>query len=163
MTWKHRDLYHMTGKGSFTMEAAVVVPIVMVTFLAVIFAAFMVHDKTVMQSVSEYALLESADDLSRGMKQAEKNITELLDSRLLSASDIRATFQSRDNYAEVTCKATFHTPLHMAGKMLGFHSGQISVVLDASCLRGRPALLHYKLLLDGAQELLGQERTDTNQ
>ena len=50
----------ITIKGSFTLEAAVVVPITMAVMVAVVFLSFLAYDKVTMTAVCDYALMETA-------------------------------------------------------------------------------------------------------
>ena len=91
--------------GSFTLEAAVIVPLVMVIMVAAVFLTFYVHDIVTMTAVSDYALLENAGNIKKNEQEITTGMTQLLSDRMIAATDISSSVSGSDNKAYATASA----------------------------------------------------------
>ena len=140
-------------KGSFTIEAAVVVPITMVIMVAMVFMSFFAYDKTTLTAVCDYALMETAGKTENNTGQIQSEVSGLLVSRLLAASDIKVSAGGSDMNAYIESSASFGIPMLMIQTLFGYENMNFSSRLDVSNLNGRKKLLLYKSILDGADSL----------
>lgn len=141
--------------GSFTIEAAVVVPLVMLLMVAVIFLTFYVHDKVTMTAVSDYALLENAGNIRKNETAISTGMTSLLADRMIVATDITSSVSGSDNKAYATASAHINIPIAMMKTVLGEETENLNEKIDISNLAGRKTLLLYKAIIEGASELSG--------
>ena len=140
-------------KGSFTIEAAVVVPITMVIMVALVFLGFLTYDKASITAVCDYALMEAAGNTGNNTTKVQNAIFELLNSRLLAVSDIKVSAGGNTGNAYVSSAASFDIPLYMVKELIGGEAGLLSCNMDISNLDGRKVLILYKMILDGVSIL----------
>ncbi len=150
-----RSIKNLDFAGSYTLEAAVIVPIVMVIMVAAIFLTFYVHDQVTMTAVSDYALLENAGNIGSNETQITSGMTSLLSDRMIVATDISSSVSGSDNKAYASASAHINIPLAMMKTMLGEEAENLSEEIDISNLAGRKTLLLYKAIIEGASELTG--------
>lgn len=141
--------------GSFTLEAAVIVPLVMVIMVAAVFLTFYVHDIVTMTAVSDYALLENAGNIRKNEQEITKGMTQLLSDRMIAATDISSSVSGSDNKAYATASAHINLPTAMLKTMLGEETENLNKEIDISNLSGRKTLLLYKAIIEGASEISG--------
>ncbi len=142
-----------TFSGSFTLEAAVIVPLVMVIMVAVIFLTFYVHDKVTMTAVSDYALLENAGNIGKNEQEITTGMTQLLSDRMIAATDISSSLSGSDNKAYASASAHINLPTAMMRAILGEETENLNQEIDISNLSGRKTLLLYKAIIEGASEI----------
>lgn len=141
--------------GSFTLEAAVIVPLVMVIMVAAVFLTFYVHDIVTMTAVSDYALLENAGNIKKNEQEITTGMTQLLSDRMIAATDISSSVSGSDNKAYATASAHINLPTAMLKNMLGEETENLNKEIDISNLSGRKTLLFYKAIIEGASEISG--------
>lgn len=141
--------------GSFTLEAAVIVPLVMVIMVAAVFLTFYVHDIVTMTAVSDYALLENAGNIRKNEQEITTGMTQLLSDRMIAATDISSSVSGSDNKAYATASAHINLPTAMLKTMLGEETENLNKEIDISNLSGRKTLLLYKAIIEGASEISG--------
>lgn len=141
--------------GSFTLEAAVIVPLVMVIMVAAVFLTFYVHDIVTMTAVSDYALLENAGNIKKNEQEITTGMTQLLSDRMIAATDISSSVSGSDNKAYATASAHINLPTAMLKNMLGEETENLNKEIDISNLSGRKTLLLYKAIIEGASEISG--------
>lgn len=141
--------------GSFTLEAAVIVPLVMVIMVAAVFLTFYVHDIVTMTAVSDYALLENAGNIRKNEQEITTGMTQLLSDRMIAATDISSSVSGSDNKAYATVSAHINLPTAMLKTMLGEETENLNKEIDISNLSGRKTLLLYKAIIEGASEISG--------
>ena len=141
--------------GSFTLEAAVIVPLVMVIMVAAVFLTFFVHDIVTMTAVSDYALLENAGNIKKNEQEITTGMTQLLSDRMIAATDISSSVSGSDNKAYATASAHINLPTAMLKTMLGEETENLNKEIDISNLSGRKTLLLYKAIIEGASEISG--------
>lgn len=141
--------------GSFTLEAAVIVPLVMVIMVAAVFLTFYVHDIVTMTAVSDYALLENAGNIRKNEQEITTGMTQLLSERMIAATDISSSVSGSDNKAYASASAHINLPTAMLKAMLGEETENLNKEIDISNLSGRKTLLLYKAIIEGASEISG--------
>lgn len=141
--------------GSFTLEAAVIVPLVMVIMVAAVFLTFYVHDIVTMTAVSDYALLKNAGNIRKNEQEITTGMTQLLSDRMIAATDISSSVSGSDNKAYATASAHINLPTAMLKTMLGEETENLNKEIDISNLSGRKTLLLYKAIIEGASEISG--------
>lgn len=133
------------ARASFTIEAAVTVPIAMCVLTAMIFAAFFLHNHVTMTAVNDYLLLTGADPA-----QAEPpDASGLLSDRLIGVSEVSASLNSSDMSASIVSSAGSNTPGGLIGTLLDGKTGGLSSQMQFNNLDGRKKLLLYKSICDG--------------
>ena len=142
-------------KASFTIEAAVVLPIVMVAMVSVVFLTIYLYDCVSLTAVGSYAVLEQA-----GNEQSE-NLTDgcaaLLNQRLLAASDVFVSVSGDDRNAAAEMSANFQLPLGMIRQLFSEEIQQMQKKISLSNLNGRKTLLLYKAICEGTVNLLQED------
>lgn len=141
--------------GSFTLEAAVIVPLVMVIMVAAVFLTFYVHDIVTMTAVSDYALLENAGNIRKNEQEITTGMTQLLSERMIAATDISSSVSGSDNKAYASASAHINLPTAMLKTVLGEETENLNKEIDISNLSGRKTLLLYKAIIEGASEISG--------
>ena len=142
-------------QGSFTLEAAVIVPLAMVMMVGVIFLAFWVHDAASMTAVNDYAVLSCASQTDLQPGGVSQKTVDLLSSRLIAAKDISSSLQGSDAEGKAVSSANITLPLAMLRTLLGEESQHLYEEVEISNLNGRKKLLLYKSICDGAEHLIG--------
>ena len=139
-------------KASFTIEAAVIVPLSMFIIITFMYIAFYMHDCVIMKTVGPYYILESADEYGSSLSGIEENTKEMLESRLIIAGDVSVNLEDDDGLW-LECSAQFDLPFEFFRMLLKASSGSITTEIDISMLEGRDILLEYKALADTAESL----------
>lgn len=134
-------------KAGFTIEAAVIVPLSMFIIIVFMYVAFYLHDCVIIKTVGPYYILENADSYNDSLSGIEKDIADMLDSRLIIAGDVSVALEEDDGLI-LKCSADFDLPLNFIRTLLGASSGSISTQTDISMLNARETLLEYKAFAD---------------
>ena len=139
-------------KASFTIEAAVIVPISMFVIITFMYMAFYMHDCVIIKTVGPYYILENADSYNDSLSGIEEDIADMLEKRLIIAGDVSVVLEEDDGFI-LNCSAEFDLPLNFISTFLGASSGSISTQTDISALNARELLLEYKAFADTADSL----------
>lgn len=139
-------------KASFTIEAAVIVPISMFVIITFMYMAFYMHDCVIIKTVGPYYILENADSYNDSLSGIEEDIADMLEKRLIIAGDVSVVLEEDDGFI-LKCSAEFDLPLNFISTFLGASSGSISTQTDISALNARELLLEYKAFADTADSL----------
>ena len=139
-------------KASFTIEAAVIVPISMFVIITFMYMAFYMHDCVIIKTVGPYYILENADSYNDSLSGIEEDIADMLEKRLIIAGDVSVVLEEDDGFI-LKCSAEFDLPLNFIRTLLGASSGSISTQTDISALNARELLLEYKAFADTADSL----------
>lgn len=97
-------------KGSYTLEASVLMGIILSVLVAVIYLGFWYHDKSFLQSAAYEAVCVA------GLKQEEKSwkienaIQSLIKGRMLGTKNIQVNCQSKGKQAQVSFSGSFEIP-----------------------------------------------------
>ncbi len=98
--------------GSYTVEAALVVPITFFALAALLLCTFYVHDRAVMQSSAcEIAAAGSSFCTSKERKEAMEQARKLLSqSRLLGSSGLKGSISAGEKAASASWSAVYPFP-----------------------------------------------------
>ena len=140
-------------QGSFTIEAAVVVPMTMLIFLAVIFLTFFVHDQVTLTAAVQYGVLVQAERSLMGTAPAS-GMEAGIESRILAASAVSCPVNGNADHCEGEGTAAFHIPLLMISQLTSGALRQLHAEAEGNAFDGRKKLLLYKSICDGAGDLL---------
>lgn len=153
MTVKIRNSLKRTISGSFTIEAAVVVPMCMLIFLAVIYLGFYEYDQVTVNAVSEYAVYRQAEQNLGGVSGTEGLEAEL-SSLLLAVSQSSLSVTGDANQSKAASSANFQIPLLMVDQLTSGTLRTIRAEAEGNAFDGRKKLLLYKNICDGAGDIL---------
>ena len=143
-------------RGSFTVEAAVIVPLTMFIVVTFIYMAFYLHDKVVMSCTGADYILENAADYSGSLTDIEENTEEMLESRLIIADSISVSV-SEDDGVTLGSSAQVAMPFSFITDIMGYSVKEAESTVNISMLDGRRTLLKYKAIADGIDLLTGDE------
>ena len=100
----------MRQKGSYTVEAALLMGILLSVLVSVIYLGFWYHDRNFLQNAAYEAACTAslrADDESYQISGAARSLTE---GRMLGTSALSADCQNTENKATVFYRGTFQIP-----------------------------------------------------
>ena len=143
-------------RGSFTVEAAVIVPLTMFIVVTFIYMAFYLHDRVIMSCIGAGYILENAADYSGSLADIQEDTEEMLKSRLIIADKISVSV-SEDDGAALSSSAKIAMPFPFITDIMGSSAEDIESTVNISMLDGRKTLLKYKAIADGAELLTGDE------
>ena len=136
-------------KASFTIEAAVIVPISLIIICAAILVSMHVHDLVVIRAVSVSSIFEgyyASSDISDIKESAE----ETLSSRLITADDIDVTVEAdQENEYILTCESSSGSASGLFGSYISESLCSNTVSINISDLDGRDTLLKYRAAKEG--------------
>ena len=145
---KYRILIKKNVQASFTIEAAVVIPIVLVLFAALIFLTFFAHDSITIHAAGTAAVLEQAEAFKDKKLSAEtREDTDLL-THLLVAEDASLSISETGEGLTASLSAGFHVPLLMVRTILGDAAQNLRAEINLTHLDARKEILGYKALTD---------------
>lgn len=147
------SLLHRTWRGSFTIEAAVIVPLILVLVAAMLTAVFLVHDRVIMNTVSVYEVMDHAEQQRQDPTAVQTAAAEMLEKRLITAKEAGVSVEATEDGFAVNAEGTAAIPLRFVRMLLGEGSGQIHTNINISNLDGRSALIQYKTICDGLAAL----------
>ncbi len=99
--------------GYYTVEAAMLMPILLTCILLIIYMSFYVHDKCVLDCVCYEAALRGAmvtDPEADPVKKAEDAARELLDKRMIVSKNVEIDAKATALEISVSGKADFRIP-----------------------------------------------------
>ncbi len=137
--------------ASFTIEAAVVVPLCMVVLASVVLAAFNLHDNVVLKASAPSLVLESAAEFAKEGKTVY-DYEAYFKRRLIVLKNAAVESSEKDDGIVFTGSADFNTDLKMAGLLLGGSTGSRNVRIEIACLKPRKNLVKYKILCEAAEK-----------
>lgn len=144
-------------KASFTIEAAVIVPLTMFIIVTFMYMTFYLHDLCVLGSAGKSFIMENAADLTEGQEEAlASEAEEYIDGRLIIAESVSVNVEE-DEGLSLSGEADFDVPFGFAADLLGFSLSEINTSLNISNLDARGTLLKYKAVSDGIDILSGEE------
>lgn len=143
-------------KGSFTIEAAVIVPLTMFIVVTFIYMAFYLHDRVVMSCTGADFILENAMDYKDSLTGIEEDTEQMLKSRLIIAEDIQVSV-SENQGVVLKSSAKIGMPFSFITDIMGSSVSEAESTVNISVLDGRGTLLKYKAVADGAKLLTEDE------
>jgi len=107
-----RSVRRLRARGSFTVEATLIMTILLPILTALIYTGYYYHDRGVLQAAAcEVAAcadnLQDTKDLQNKLNQLAVSLT---DSRSIAVSSLRRTVSLSDSRVEVTCSGTLSLP-----------------------------------------------------
>ena len=142
------------ARASFTIEAAVIVPMTMLILMAVIFLSFHVHDKVSIVAATQYAALVQAESSlagSSGLAGPQQGLSR----QLIRATDAGLSVSGDADSVTAEASAGFTVPIPMVDLLTNHALQSISVSVHNRSFNGRKKLLLYKSICDGVQDLTG--------
>lgn len=139
-------------KASFTIEAAMIVPLSMFVMVTFIYMAFYIHDRAVMGSAGADYILENAADYTQSLAAIETDTEQMLESCLIAADDVSVNVSS-GSAVSLESSALFSVPFGFVTKLAGGISECLSTSVNISMLDARGILLEYKAAADGAENI----------
>ncbi len=100
-------------KGSYTVEMAMLFPLIMVSIIVVIYMAFFIHDRTVMSVAAYQSAMRAAritDETVDVASEAEKACKDILKKRFISTKNLNVKVSANVSKVKVSCKADFVIP-----------------------------------------------------
>ena len=143
-------------KASFTIEAAVIVPLTIFIIAAFMYMAFYIHDRAVMGSAGAAYIIENAADYSDSLSTIEEDTREMLENRLIIAENISVSVTDDDGIT-LESSADINMPLAFLSSILGTSPDSVSTSVNISMLDGRAQVLKYKAAADGIDVLAQSE------
>ena len=144
-------------EASFTIEAAVVMPLAMILMVTVIFTAFYAHNAATIAAVTNCAALEAAAAADQSRNAVSSGMKELLAKRLIGETDVSVSISGGEQERSASASASFQIPLAMVRDLTGNRMESLSFRTGLSNLNGRKKLLLYKSICDGVSDLLSGE------
>lgn len=97
-------------EGSYTVEASLIVPIVIFIIFSIIYYSFYLHDSLVMKSCGYGIVLDNENYSGVGEYELSEKARELLDERTILAQDISADVKLKNNGMEIYYTGKFSFP-----------------------------------------------------
>lgn len=92
-------------KGSFTIEASVIVPVILMIFSLIITMLFYFHDKNVVAAISHETLVMGCGKEENSAEELEQYLQRRLQGKLLLFGKVDVTAMVDDKEAAIVCKA----------------------------------------------------------
>ena len=141
-------------KASFTLEAAVIIPLVMALIAALLFFTLAVHDGVIMNTVSVAAIVENAGKFSNDPENIRSEVQEMLQKRLIAAKNIQVDVEeTKDQYTAVS-QGSFSIASGFIRYFTGEDLTSLNTRVCISNLNGRKTLLKYKTICDSAKQVV---------
>lgn len=143
-------------KGSFTLEAAVVVPITMALIAGLLIFTLSVHDGVIMNTVSTAIIMENASRFSKEPENIQGKIMEMLSKRLIVTRNIAVDVTGGEDDCTATCSWSFQIASGFIRKLTGTKITDLHSQINISYLNGRKTLLKYQAICDNVTGLLNK-------
>ncbi len=92
-------------KGSFTIEAAVIVPLILTVFAVILHLLFYYHDKNILGSVAYETASYGAGRQTVSEQELEQKFEERMRSKLLLFREVQSEVTILENEVKVTARA----------------------------------------------------------
>lgn len=142
-------------KASFTIEAGVVVPMIMFITVTVFLVCFFIHDRAVMKSVGIFYAMESAGKATDDSGLSDE-ISRMLGMRLTRTKGISVSAESDRDAKSIRETGRVPAPFVFEQELNGGRFSSLAEKIDVSNLDGRRALLKYKAISDMAEAFAGE-------
>lgn len=143
-----------TIRGSFTIEAAVIVPMTMFILVAVLTFSFHIHDEVSIVAAAQYAALIQAESSLTG-SSGTAGLQQSLSRRLIRAKDAGFTAGGNADSVTVQAQADFPVPIPIVDLLTSHTLRSIHIQVKNQSFNGRKKLLLYKSICDGVHDLTG--------
>jgi len=145
------------AKAGFTIEAAVIIPIIMLITLILIFLSFYMHDRVILSSVSVSSVMENIDMYEDRLDAITGEVSEMLSKRLIIIKNVSVETSGSSKGYEISSKGDFHLPFGIMNDYLEEEITSAGTQINITNLKGRETLIKYKALADGAEALVKEE------
>lgn len=135
-------------KASFTIEAAVIIPLSMMVMVWIFFLAFYLHDRVIINCSGTDIILENIKESVNS-----EDMETVVKDRMIIANDVSVRTEE-DGNDSVSIEGTFRLPDMIAGS--GISGSNISM----SALSPRSEILKYKAVADGVTLLTGDDEDE---
>lgn len=143
-------------KGSFTLEAAVVVPITMALIAGLLIFTLSVHDGVILNTVSTAIIMENASRFSKEPENIRGKIMDMLSKRLLVTRNIAVEVTGGEDDCTAISSGSFQISSGFIRNLTGTEITELHSQINISYLNGRKTLLKYQAVCDGMSGLLGE-------
>lgn len=134
MKWKYR-------KGSYTVEAALLMGIILSVFVALIYLTFLFHDRSILQGAAHEAA--SVASLHADSQKQESGIAQrLVTRRCLAARGINVVESGGKKKATIHYRGTIRIPMFASAF---FGKSTIPIESEVTLTKQRPTVLIQKL------------------
>jgi len=140
-------------KAAFTIEAAVIVPILMVIITALLFFAIYIHDNVIMKTVGTFSVMEEAGKQEIDTESMRSYIEEMLYKRMIITKNISVDASGDEDNAKISIQGEYSVPLKVVREVLGEDLSTEKSSINISNLNGRKQLLKYKAIKDGLSDI----------
>ena len=146
---KLKKLLSKKVNASFTIEAAVIIPISLVIIVTIFFVAFYLTDRVALSSESEIAILDNIENDEDNSSEITSRVEELIKGRILMSKDIGVSSEKAGEGYVVSTSGNFALPIPLVKTMLGEKMESVGTKINISNLDARKQLLKYKAVCDG--------------
>ena len=118
-------------KGSYTIEASLLLPMILSIIVILIFLSFYIHDRCILYSIAYTAALRGSQvqsDEKKIFKEVEESSNELLESKLLITKNINTDIKISAKDIAVSYKGDFQRPI---GTILIKNLGKKNIQINA--------------------------------
>ncbi len=140
-------------KASVTIEAALIIPIVMIIIVAMIFASFMAHDSVTMDAKNTYEVIENANQYNDNIENMQPNMQDAMTRGLIVTKNINVESKKRVDGIIVKSCGNFTLPFSALQELFGMQQINESSEIAFTNLDGRESLLKSKAVIDGIKKI----------
>lgn len=97
-------------QGSYTLEAALIVPIVLIVIIASIYYSFYLHDSLVMKSCGYEFVLDTNNYLGKEEEELATLAKEIMESKTILAENIRTSIELENEGMSIEYCGEFSFP-----------------------------------------------------
>ena len=141
-------------KASFTLEAAVIIPLAMALITALLIFTLAVHDGVIMNTVSVAAIMENAERYPDDPENIRNEVQEMLQKRLVVAKNISVDMDETKGQYTAISQGSFSIASGFIRYFTGEDLTSLNTRVCISNLNGRKTLLKYKTICDSAEQIL---------
>lgn len=94
-----------TMKGSMTVEAAYIIPLILMVFGASITLLFYYHDKTLLLSATQEAAVYAGSGEEKSEKKIREHLEILVKGRMLLFDDFQVSVVTKERTTDISCTA----------------------------------------------------------
>lgn len=151
---KHKKNIKYKLQAGFTIEAAVIVPIILILTLCVTFAAFYLHDNTVIKAVNTDVSVKNIGADKKNEAEMSAEIQKKIEESLLMIDVEHAELSIDENSKEfkAVISGNADAPKGMAQKILPVYFEGVEQELKTANTNARQTLNGYKAFCDGLKD-----------
>lgn len=103
--------YRFNNRGSATVEAAVIVPLLVLLFASIIFLSFFLYDKCALERAASMAALRGSqavwEDNTVRYQRTDEGVTNILENALLGAKEVQKQIKVEGNQIKVCLETQY--------------------------------------------------------